>query len=336
MAGAAHADTMRTREFSFVSDGRRLYGLLDEPANTAQGLVIIVHGYGRTDVAGQTSWYDIRSRFTALGLATAIWDKPGCGKSEGAFDANQPVQGSAREVLDAVQVLRDTNVPGAHKIVLWGISRAGWIAPLAMSQDPRLNHWISVSGTDDKENFPYLLETNLRIDGRGEADIERLLAEWRRGFAALSGGGSYADYLSATQTLRADPFMVYFNGGTTYPEAAFLSDQKAFLSGAATVDKATGLQVYVPGFADVLSSLDANVLALFGEKDSNIDWRKTSALYTRTIGKTLTVKTFADGNHNIQHCRTGGFREMMEMTERRACLGYYEAMDDWLRAHVLT
>jgi hypothetical protein len=24
------------------------------------------------------------------------------------------------------------------------------------------------------------------------------------------------------------------------------------------------------------------------------------------------------------------------MTERRACLGYSEAMDDWLRAHVLT
>jgi hypothetical protein len=60
------------------------------------------------------------------------------------------------------------------KIGLWGISRAGWIAPLAMAQHPGIGFWISVSGTDDKENFPYFIESNFRIEGRSEVQIRRV------------------------------------------------------------------------------------------------------------------------------------------------------------------
>ena len=79
------------------------------------------------------------------------------------------------------------------KVGLWGIRRAGWIAPLAMAQDPGIGFWISVSGTDDKENFPYFIESNCRIEGRSEVQIRQLMSEWRRGFdltarmAALRG-----------------------------------------------------------------------------------------------------------------------------------------------------
>src|SRR5882724_7239749 len=59
-----------------------------------------------------------------------------------------------------------------------------------------------VSGTDDKENFPYLLESNLRIEGRTEAEIKLLLGEWHHGFEITSRGGTFDDYLAATQTLR--------------------------------------------------------------------------------------------------------------------------------------
>src|SRR4051812_22707644 len=178
---------MTTQPFEFSSGGHRLRGFIDVPAEgAAKAVIVIVPGYGQTDVAGRTSYYDLRSRFTALGIATVIWDKPGCGQSEGTFDADQPVESSAREVLDAARQLRDSRAPGAEKIGLWGISRAGWIAPLAATQDPGIAFWISVSGTDDKENFPYLLRSNLRIEGRTEPEVERLSAEWRRGFEITS------------------------------------------------------------------------------------------------------------------------------------------------------
>lgn len=68
--------------------------------------------------------------------------------------------------------------------------------------------------------------------------------------------------------------------------------------------------VYVPGFSRMLRGLDVDVLALFGEKDTNVEWRKTRALYERTIGAnpaaSLEVVTFPGGNHNIRRARTGG------------------------------
>ncbi len=330
---------MTTQKFEFISNGNKLSGFVDVPAGeVAKAMLLIIPGYGTTDVAGYTSWYDLRSRFTALGISTVIWDKPGCGKSEGTFDPDQPVASSAREVLDAVRQLRQSAVPGSQKIGFWGISRAGWIVPMAMAQDAKLAFWISVSGTDGEENFPYLLECNLRIEGRSEAQIAELVGEWKRGFAIMSAGGTFEAYMSATQGISADPFMVYLTGGKAEDKASYVARQQPFLDGRFQVDKITGLQVYVPDFPEMLSRLDVPVLAISGEKDCNVDWRKTDALYAATIGRNpkaqLTIRTFADGNHNLQQCKTGGLREMEEMTDRRACDGYYATMTDWLKTVV--
>lgn len=337
---ATSVATMNTRRFDFVSAGVRLSGFVDTPAaGAAQALIVILHGYGKTDVAGHTSYYDLRSRFTQLGITTVIWDKPGCGKSEGSFNINQPIESSAREVQEAIQQIRRGNVAGVQKIGLWGISRAGWIAPLAIEQDPSIAFWISVSGTDDKETFPYLLESKFRIEGRTEQEIKRLVGEWRRGFGITSRGGTFQDYLAATRNLRRDPFIMYLSGGSGDDEASFHRAQKRFLNGAAQVDKETGLEVYVPHFQNVLSRLNVPVLAIFGEMDRSVNWRSTVALYSRTLGNNprakLTVRSFPDGNHNIQQAKTGGLREMLEMKERLASVGYFEVIEKWLRAEVL-
>jgi hypothetical protein len=99
------------------------------------------------------------------------------------------------------------------------------------------------------------------------------------------------------------------------------------------VNEKTGLQVYFPGFDTVLSHINCPVLAVFGEKDSQVDWRKTKQLYSETIGKNssamLTIQTFADGNHNLFKCQTGGFREKLDKIE--FCEGYLEAMSGWMK-----
>ena len=158
-------------------------------------------------------------------------------------------------------------------------------------------------------------------------------------FEITSRGGTFEDYRMATLTLRSDPFMVFLSGGKDEDKTAFLAEQKRFLSGAFKVDQATGLMIYVPHFEKMLASVNVPVLAIFGEKDRNVNWRNTLALYSKTIGKnpnaSLTIRTFPDGNHNLQQAQTGGLREMMEMNEHRASAGYYETMTEWLRAKVL-
>lgn len=334
LACARPAAAMLTEPFVFNSGGQRLSGFLDRPdEGEAKAIVIIVHGYGPTDVAGKTSWADLRRLFTSMGMATLIWDKPGCGQSEGVFNASQPVADSAREVVDATRALRERGVAGAARTGLWGISRAGWIAPLAISQDRALSFWISVSGVDEKESFAYLLRTNLRIEGRTEAQADQLAEQWKRGFTIRRMGGSFQDYLTATQDLRSDPFMQWL--GFNADEEGFRRDQARLIADQVPVDPDTGLMIYVPGFADILSRIDIPVLAIFGEKDSSVDWRSTKALYERTMGRNLVVRTFADANHNLHRAQTGGVREMMEMKRREAAPGYKASMEEWLRAHVL-
>lgn len=341
LAGPAHAAPMRTEPFEFVADGKTLRGVIDRPAGREPAAVVLfVHGYGRTDVVKQGWYHDLRTRFTDLGLATVVWDKPGCGTSEGTFDIAQPVASSAREVVAAVRQVREKTLPGVETIGLWGISRAGWIAPLAMAQDRGIGFWISVSGTDDKENFPYFIESNFRIEGRSDEQVKVLMNEWRRGFELTARGGTFEAYLEATKTLRHDPFMVFLSGSPDRDRVEFLEEQRRFGAGELEVDDETGLMVYVPGFRALLGRLDIPVLALFGEKDRNVDWRKTRALYTETIGRNpkarLTVRTFPDGNHNLHQSATGGYREMLELLKSPVVSdGYYETMVEWLRTEVL-
>ena len=275
---------------------------------------------------------DLRSTFSELGITTVLWDKAGCGNSEGAYDHNQSVQSSAQEVVAAIEALRRNEVPGVEKIGLWGISRAGWICPLVLREDPSVAFWISVSGTDDKENFGYLLRSNFEIEGRSEPEIDILYNEWLESSRIFNTGGPWKDYSEASPNLRNDPFYIEFFGTNT-SEEKYLEIQREFLSVPRSLDPETGLILYVPEFEAVLSSIECPVLAIFGEKDRNVDWRSTLLLYQNTIDDAqLTVRAFPNGNHNLQKCANGGLRETIANSGMwNPCDGYYESMIDWLR-----
>ncbi len=327
-----------TESFAFEVAGNRLVGLLDRPTDwPASSTIIIVHGYGETNVVEWNSFARLRSLFTRLGINVVVWDKPGCGASEGSFDINQPVEESAEEVVAAVHALRARGIEGSQRIGLWGISRAGWIAPLAIQAEPSIGFWISVSGVDDKENARYLLSSNLPIEGRSAEETERLVRAWQRSFDASSQGRGYQEYLDAATVLGEDPFLQFMGWGEPATEEAFHAYQAQFETGVYSVDPVSGLAVYVPDFAEILASFDIPVLALFGELDTNVDWRQTAALYRETIGENpdaeLTVRVFADANHVLRQAETGGVREMRaQARDTPYAEGYFEAMADWLVA----
>ncbi len=326
-------EKVKSDSFTFVFEGKRLSGMVDMPVDKEPtAMIIIVPGSGKTNMVAGNGFSDLRTRFVQLGIACCVWDKAGCGKSEGMFDANQPVQNSAQEVIAAIKELQHRKVAGSGKIGLWGHSRAGWICPLVIAEGPSIAFWISTSGTDDKETFGYLLERNFVIEGRTETEAKKLVNEWKNGINIARHGGTFEENLKATENLRNDSFYVFISGNSKPTLEGYVTWQKKFKTGETIIDDESGLQVYIPGFEQILSKVNCPVLALFGEKDSQVDWRKTMQLYNRTIGKNpnaeLTIKTFPDGNHNIQQCTTGGFREKLK--PKKFCDGYYETMSTWL------
>lgn len=344
VAGAGGVDdgvAVTSTDFSFVSQALTLSGIITQPAQgKPRALIVFIHGYGKTDVRGWNMYADLRSRFASLGIASATWDKPGEGRSEGPFDVNQPVASSAQEVLDAIAYLRSQKIPGADRIGLWGISRAGWIAPIVLSQDPKIRFWISVSGVTAEDNYFYLLKSNLPYEGSTVEEAEELMEAWKHGFELFRTGASYEDYNAATRKLRNNAYLSRMSGAEPTRES-YEREQAKLRSavGPLPFERETGMSIYIQNFDAMLSKLNVAVLALFGEKDLNVDWRRTRAFYVATLGRnpnaSLTVRTFPAGNHNLDVCETGSMREMQTMTTRRKSAGYYETQLEWLRKYVL-
>ena len=344
-SNATNAAPMVTRDFEFVSGTKRLSGIIDQPVdNKARALIVFVHGSGLTDIRRENRYSDLRQRFAELGIASAIWDKPGCGRSEGKFDDNQPLEESAQEVLDAVAYLRAEKIPGSEKIGIWATSRGGWVAPIALSKDPEIKFWISVSGPSAEDNKYYLLESNLPLEGRTPEETKQLMAEWKRGRQIFMQGGNYDSYLRATKYLRRDSVVFELAGDVTSTRTDYETAQVAYKKekDKYKFDAETLSMIRVQNFDKMLRRLNIPVLALFGEKDTNLNWRKARNLYQSTIGRkpkaTLVVRTFPDGNHGITVSATGSIREVdgVPLDVGVKCKGYYETQIEWLQKYVVS
>lgn len=322
---------IRSQIINFNFEGITLNGVLNAPIDKEpKGIVLLVHGYGRTNAVKDNMHQDVKHIFHKAGYSTFIWDKKGCGDSQGNYDPNQSVENSALEVIAAINHLKEKNISGVNIIGLWGISRAGWINPIVINKYKEIDFWISVSGVDEKENFKYLLEENLKINGIPKDSINLIVDEYIKGTRITHSGGGYRAYLNATPNLQKNKFWLRFTNGDI-SEEGYYSFQKEFVK--EKLDNETGLQIYIEDIESILSKVNCPVLALFGEKDRNVDWKKTKSLYERTLGEhtNLTVKTFPDCNHNLYQCQTGGFYEFQDTKKPfRRCDGYLDTMQDWL------
>lgn len=319
----------------FEFEGVLLNGVLNLPKDQKpNGIVLIIHGSGKTNAVAQEWYSDIRETIVKTGYATYMWDKMGCGKSGGTFNYNQSVHNSASEVIAAINTLKVKQIAGSNDIGLLGFSRAGWINPIVIDQYKDIGFWISVSGVDDKENFGYLLQQNLRINGLPKDSIDTIVNQWLEGTKIFHSGGSFETFMNATKDLRKNPFWLRFTNGTIGERSEegraekYYSSQESFMK--EKLDEETGLQVLVEGFDLILSKVKTPVLALFGESDMNVDWEKTKLLYKKTLAD-LTIRSFPNCNHNVFECETGGFYEFQDNNlPYKRCAGFLDAIEDWL------
>ena len=247
--------------FDFEFEAVKLSGILNIPkSRDPKGIVLIVHGDGKTNaVAGQ--WYnDVRHTIIGAGYATYMWDKMGYGNSGGTYKNAQPVENAALEVIEAIKNLKRKGIRGAEKIGLWGISRAGWINPVVIDQYKDIQFWISVSGVDDEETFNYLLEQNLRIHGHPQDTLDQIVTEYHNGILLSRVGASYQYYLSATPNLQKDEFWPKITDGGV-SEKGYYEYQKVLQE--PSLDQETELPLYVEDFEELLAIITIPVLALF-------------------------------------------------------------------------
>jgi pimeloyl-ACP methyl ester carboxylesterase len=327
-------------EFSFDHDDLTYAGVVERPREAEpHGMVVILPGHGCTNVVDGNQYRSFRDRLVRAGWAVALWDRAGCGGSEGEYDHDQSVQSSADEAVTAVRRLRALSVPGSNRLGFYSFSRGGWIAPLAMQSLEDIAFWITVSGPNRLENYPYMLRTNWRIRGLSESRTDQLVEEWITHYRMLHQPEvGYDAYVKATKNLFANDYFVeeFYDRPTREEFAAIQADKRKM---DIRFDAETGIEIKAPGFADVLASLDVDTLAIFGEKDTVVNWRRTRDLYRRTLGTnpaaTLTVHVLPDCSHGTRVVETGARGEDLSAEGLgHRCPGLYPTIEAWLEDHV--
>ena len=342
-AQSPHSCTIPTNTvpFEFYSGQNRLQGFIDVPAGARKHpLILIVHGSGNTDVThgdgGYNSSYDeMRAAFHRAGIATAIWDKAGNGCSDGRYITGTPLIERTDETVAALDHLKLRNDVDPSRIGLWAISQGGWIAPMAAVRRPEVAFLIIVSGPgrDAAAETEYYAFNRLTQLGVGKFESQQAVAVLRRSYVIASAGGSHEEFLAAIEPLEQYPLFGREMQITETPQmkvspaaaAAYRANQQALN--------------YVLRTETYLLELHQPTLAIFGDRDVEVDWRTSVRIYKESFHKArnrdLTIKIYAGAGHNLY--RTPAPQDDSRSPASSAFVeGYLDLMVEWLRARRFT
>jgi uncharacterized protein len=321
---------MNTQDFSFTYKNRKINGYIDQPQlGQPRALIVIIPGDGKTDFQNNKFFLRLREEFVINNYACCVWDKIGCGRNKGKYK-QLPVSDSADEAFIAITELRNRKILGYEKIGLWGISRAGWICPLIMQKDPLISFWISVSGTNEEENFAYMLKCHLERSGLDHFYNEIIVSEWIKGTKAFLQGSTVFKYLSLTRNMRHDSIYKKYFGQTNTISIllGYYFLQKHYKKSNHYFDEQSGLEIYINNMKDILK-INIPVLAIFGKNDINVDWEKTKELYEKSKMNDLEIRVFENANHSLYYSDDG-----LHKSDSNVIDGFYSCITSWLNSKV--
>ena len=134
-------------ELTFQSGPFKVVGDLRLPAGDGPfPVVLFVHGDGPADRTGLLGLYvPIMDRMLQSGFATFAWDKPGTGESTGELGEPNLRHKRAQILLDAIELMKTHPEIDPKRIGVWGISQAGYVIPIALTQTEDIAFVICVS-----------------------------------------------------------------------------------------------------------------------------------------------------------------------------------------------
>ncbi len=174
--------------------------------------VVLLQGSG-DDAATRT--YGNVDFFSANGIAAAVYDKRGTGRSGGSH-----VHDFHRLAADAIAVIEWVAAqPGIdpERIGVTGYSQGGWIGPLAAAGTPLVDFVIANYGMINSPRDEERIETVARLARRGHqgAALEQV-AELSNASVDVMAAGfrHWASYDAVAERYRNEPFMDDLDGTT--------------------------------------------------------------------------------------------------------------------------
>ncbi len=311
----------RTELIAFRSGDFKVVGELRIPEGEGRHpLVIMVHGDGP---ATRGALAKPKEAILRAGYATLLWDKPGSGESTGSLSRDRRLAERAAILGDAIEFMKKHRAIDAGRIGLWGVSQAGYVMPLALERTKDIRFMICVGcpGTNGIDQTAYLIRRQLAFAGMPEDEAKRMEAHFR----GLYSARNHPEYLRHAKPLYDHP----------------AQRTLGFVSALWTESEWKPHSPEDEGFFDpmgIIEATDIPILALFGEKDMQVDPAQGVAAYTRALGRAANpasrVKLISGADHNLVLSKTGSLDEQRRRS--RADRQYYapeylETMEAWLR-----
>jgi pimeloyl-ACP methyl ester carboxylesterase len=154
----------------------RLAGTLHLPAGAGPHPALVVLHLASGGERSHPFYQHLTTRLPAAGIAVALYDRRGAGKSGGNFDTAdfETLAADGVAVADALAARPDID---ARRIGVYGISQGSWLAPIVAARRPATACLVVVSGSgvSPARQMDYATARELRSRGFGEAAAARLL-----------------------------------------------------------------------------------------------------------------------------------------------------------------
>lgn len=314
---SAQRPPLTEREVAFWNGPVELRGTLMLPAAAGPiPAVVFLHGSGPATRAGARPYAEA---FANLGIASLFFDKRGSGSSSGSW-TTASLDDLADDALAAVEHLKGEERIDPERIGFWGVSQAGWVAPLAAARSDDVAFMILISGGGatprESEMFSY----------RGEFERAGLSPE--ESALAVDIVDDYFDFLASGEGRRAlEERLDSIRPGRLGPlaeqlDGIMVSDgNRPSWSWVATHD---------PG--PLIERLTSPVLLMFGARDTQHPTELAVARWREGLAaagnQDVTLMVFPDAGHGIRTGEGHGGRAPFAD-------GYLEAQLGWLWLHVL-
>jgi uncharacterized protein len=261
-------------------------------------VVLFVHGDGPADRTGQFTYLPIMERMLQAGFATFAWDKPGTGESTGELGEPNLRHKRAQILLDAIELMKSRPEIDPTRIGVWGISQAGYVIPIALTQTEDIAFVICVS-CPGESGFDQMVYQTMAF-GLCEDMPKEKLAERDRLLKELDQNRSYETYAGylAYRKSMADLAALVPVSLDNWPVTSEETWQ-------ANPIEDEGVWNPVP----VFSQAKIPVLAIFGGQDRQLDPLQAAFVYRKALSEAGNpknqVEVFPNADHLMLTSKTG-------------------------------
>jgi len=320
------SDPVSIKEITFYSGDFKIAGELKLPDGIAPHPVILfVHGDGPNSRNSGGSYPPVMERMLHAGYATFAWDKPGTGESTGQFNQSHLLEQRSQIVLDAVRVLKNRPDVDSSRIGMWGISQAGYVMPMVLLKSNDIAFMIAVScpGGPGVDQGAYLVARQAVCEGLPEEDVKQV--EYL--LSAIERVRSYEEYVRYKEQLKS------YSALNSLKELGFNMRIKPAEEWHA--DDLGGNYYWDP--MQVISRTTIPVLALFGEKDTQVDPFQGMQAYKNALehagNKNFRIELIPGVDHCMIVTKSGCLKEIINRN-RKERLAYepvfLEIIENWL------